>query len=45
MYIILSGCLVYGFFKGAYKHFYYYPEHGGGPISIYIKPGNGGFTF
>jgi hypothetical protein len=32
-------------FKGIAKYVYYYPEHGGGPISIYLTSGSGGFTF
>ncbi len=27
------------------KYVYFYPDDGGGPISIYITTGSGGFTF
>ncbi len=41
----LRGCLVCKFFKGTSKHFIITLNNGGGPISIYLTTGSGGFTF
>jgi len=45
LYIIKEGVLFVSFLRGLANITFFTLNNGGGPISIYIKPGNGGAAF